>query len=412
MSCQFEKQRPEILACSLVRLLRRSDLESQNAIYRQEMLSKNRRLAELVDLSHALVDNVSHEFRTPLAVLKEFIALLLDGLTGEINETQRDYLTIMAGKVNDLTLMVNDLLDTSRIDAGLLGAARMPGSLTEVIDLGSVAWHQRAITQKIELNVDCAAPLPSIYADLEKCGRVLTNLVINAMKFSPQGGRVDVRAERDPDRPGMLRVDVIDEGPGITPEHLEIIFDRFRQCGNSGLAAKGFGLGLSIVKELVQLNLGDVFVKSVPGEGSTFSFTVPVYEPAHVIELYLNRLSSLKSDSQSIALIRISVDHADLAARRSAADYINRSLRPFDLFLPTEDTSRWLILASSPSHEQILKRLRRSVDQAYEGLPSRRVPNITMEPAGAFPPGRNRNTTLIRTCLEELGNSSGEAVHV
>lgn len=380
----------------------RETIESQNAIYKQELLARNRRLAELVDLSHALVDNVSHEFRTPLAVLKEFIALFLDGLTGELNDTQREYLHIMAAKVNDLTLMVNDLLDTSRIDAGLLGAARTPGSVETIFDAVRPALMQRAAVQHVLLAIECPPDLPPVYVDMEKAGRALTNLAINAIKYSPEGKTVHVQADRDCDDPGMVRIRVTDCGPGIAPENLDIIFDRFQQVGNSGLAAQGFGLGLSIVKELVQLNLGDVHVTSRPEQGSAFSFTLPIYDPPRLLARYIDRLVALKCESCGIALLEVQIRHDQPAVRDTAADYVNRSLRPFDLFLPTPSPDRWLIVASTPSHDQVLNRLRQNMKNAYRGLPSRNVPRVSFTCLGIYQLGHDARDDIINRCLDAL----------
>src|SRR5262249_39732878 len=138
-------------------------------------------------------------------------------------------------------------------------------------------------------------------ADLPKATRILTNLAVNAVKVTPQGRPLRLWAQ--PSESGDVRVGVTDEGPGLSPEELKIIFDRFQQVGEPQVAGtKGFGLGLSIVKQLTWFNLGKVEVQSEKGKGSTFAFTLPAFDPTRIIACYLENAGQVEKAADFWAL--------------------------------------------------------------------------------------------------------------
>ena len=262
---------------------------------------KNKKLAELNELANKLVDNVSHEFRTPLTVIKGYSEVIQHGLAGPVSSEQHDCLCTILDRTRDLTQMVDDLLDTSKLRAGCLRVDRRPLHIEDVLDSVASSIAQKAAAHGINIHIEVEPGLPEVYADGEKVGRVILNLVVNAIKFSSEGSDVTLWARKeaterrsDGATKGSLlqspsstdiRIGVTDHGPGIAPEHLTIIFERFRQVGDPYRSStKGFGLGLNIADELVALNYGRMHVESRLGEGSTFSFTVPVNDPAIVLE--------------------------------------------------------------------------------------------------------------------------------
>lgn len=326
------------------------------AISRQQLLQskveankllreKNQKLSELYQTAHRFVENVSHEFRTPLTVIKEYASILEEGLVGEVNEEQRRYLGIVLDRVEDLAIMVNDMLDISRLEAGLLGVSRAAQDVEAVIERfrPTLERHAQASNSALEIAVD--DDLPLVYCDANQVGRILINLVVNALKFTREGGKVRIWGRHDK---GEVTIGVTDNGLGIPAAQLGVIFERFKQLdGDIRASTKGFGLGLSIVKELVQLNFGEISIESQVGEGSTFSFTLPTFDASSVIVRYLKMVEHFRRDSSELSLIALSVE-ADVGGSQSAEidELLQRNLRRSDLLF-RRTPNVWLLVAAS-----------------------------------------------------------------
>jgi len=174
----------------------------RNAIERQKMVSdnarliatlksqqaqlnrKNERLKQLIDTAHRFADNVSHEFRTPLTVIREYAALVREGLLGEVNEQQSEFMDVIVYRVEDLNRMVDDMLDSSKLEAGIMGMHRMPTTTGEIVQRPLAGLQLKAQVRGVELSCDADDDLPTVFCDAEKAGRVITNLVANAIKFT------------------------------------------------------------------------------------------------------------------------------------------------------------------------------------------------------------------------------------
>ena len=308
---------------------------------------KNRRLAKLYNTAHRFVDNVSHEFRTPLTVIKEYTALLREGFLGSVSPEQCEILDVVSDRADDLNNMVDDMLDISKLEAGLFGAWRKNHSVAHIADRIRSAMQRKAGIKNITLDFDIDPALPPIYCDDEKIARVLINLTINAIKFSPNGSSVRVWAREDANSPGVL-IGVTDSGPGISPDALTTIFERFRQLGldhqSDSAACKGFGLGLSIAKELVELNFGEMRVDSALGHGSTFSFLLPPADPLEITTRYLSRLHQSRNSTSEVTLIEASIDPATNAILAEDVEgYLNGLLKRNDLLFQASPT-RWVLV--------------------------------------------------------------------
>jgi PAS domain S-box-containing protein len=232
-----------------------------------------RRLKELDKLKSDFVSNVSHELRTPLTAIKGSLDNMLDGLTGDLNEKQSRYLVRIKSNADRLARLINDLLDLSRIEAGIKlkrTNLSLPSIAREVVEsLGSVAAQKL-----ISFEINCADINLTAWADPDRIGEVLTNLLGNAIKFTPTGGNVIVSLRRSGDN--WVEVSIADTGPGITSEEASRIFDKFYQVSNpEQRKAMGTGLGLSIAKALVEMHGGEIWLESEVGKGSIFSFTLP-----------------------------------------------------------------------------------------------------------------------------------------
>jgi signal transduction histidine kinase len=218
--------------------------------------------------------HVSHELRTPLTSMKGFIENMLDGLTGPLNEKQQAYLTRVLDNESRLIRMIEDLLDRTRIETGRLEL--VPSNVDLDACLAEVVEHLRPLAEAKRQALEASVPssFPQVWADRDRLIQIVVNLVQNAIKFTPAGGRIGVAVEEAGEHFAGVRVR--DNGPGIPSEYLEKIFDPFFRItqGQKG-GPKGLGLGLSIVKTLVELHGGSITARSGPWQGAELSFTIP-----------------------------------------------------------------------------------------------------------------------------------------
>ncbi|GAB4273894.1 MAG: hypothetical protein Kow0056_01480 [Coriobacteriia bacterium] len=229
---------------------------------------------EATRVKNEFVSTVSHELRTPLTSIKGYVDLVLDGEAGELSDLQKEFLGIVKENSDRLVELINDLLDISRIESGRIQLKIEPVDLADVVAdcMGALA----ALTARgdIELRVDIPDDLPRLAADRSRLGQVVTNLLSNAVKYSPGGGRVRVSARPELD---SVVVSVSDEGIGISEEDQRKLFAKFFRVDSSHTQEiGGTGLGLAICKSIVELHGGRIWVESELGEGSTFSFSMPI----------------------------------------------------------------------------------------------------------------------------------------
>jgi len=222
------------------------------------------------------VANVSHELRTPLASIKSVIETLEGGAL-EDEAAARDFLSLADGEVDRLVQMVEELLELSRIESGELPLAREPVEMASVVADAVDRLRSQAKKQGLSLTVDVAAALPPIMGDGERLQRAVVNLLHNAVKFTPAGGSVHVWAGL---AEGAVTVKVSDTGVGIAPEDLPRVFERFYKSDRAR-GSGGTGLGLAVVKHIVEAHGGTVSVENELGRGSTFSFAIPVPSSPH-----------------------------------------------------------------------------------------------------------------------------------
>ncbi|MCG8468416.1 MAG: hybrid sensor histidine kinase/response regulator [Gemmatimonadetes bacterium] len=235
-----------------------------------------------LQMKDQVLSRVSHELRTPISAMHEFLSLLADGLAGDLNTEQRSYVEIALKGANQLDRMVGDLLDTSRIALGRIEVAKRPVRVRDVVEDCVRLVGPAARAKNIELRVELGTESDVVDADPHRLAQVLTNLVENAVKFSPTGGNVRIAVARTTGGaehgPG-LQVTVEDDGPGIAPEERTTIFESLHQLADDGGESKGLGLGLHIAKELVALHGGRIGVSESELGGAAFCFVLPAAEP-------------------------------------------------------------------------------------------------------------------------------------
>jgi len=238
-----------------------------------ELQSRTRQLEVASQHKSEFLANMSHELRTPLNAVIGFSEVLKERMFGEINDKQEEYLGDILSSAQHLLSLINDILDLSKIEAGRMELDPSEFDLPAAVDDALLLLRERAGRRGIALERTMGARLGTIRADQRKVKQVLLNLLSNAIKFTPEGGRVDVTATV---AGGYAEIAVRDSGVGIAPEDHETVFEEFRQVGARDKKAEGTGLGLPLTKKFVELHGGRIRLESKPGEGSTFTFTLPL----------------------------------------------------------------------------------------------------------------------------------------
>ncbi len=256
----------------------------------RELLRANEQLKELDQLKSNFIATVSHELRTPLTSVIGYSEMLIEGMAGELSEEQTDYVRTILEKGESLLTLIGQVLDLSRIESGNVMMKREATDVRELAELSVSDILPQASKRQLQIDVRVAEDVEPIAVDRDKIRRVLTNLLGNAVKFTPEGGRIRISASSveeapegedrfdmfEPERIRCLKVDVVDSGIGIPKDKLERIFDTFYQVDNSSTRQfGGTGLGLSIARNFVVAHGGHIDVQSELGRGSTFSFVIP-----------------------------------------------------------------------------------------------------------------------------------------
>lgn len=274
-------------------LVNQVTLPLKSAILYQEITEKNIKLAKLERLKSEFISIVSHELKTPLTSIKNSLDIVSSGKAGEITEPMKKFLDMAKRNVKKLSKIINDLLDMSKIEAGKMDYAFKQTSIVPVINDIKMSLAQIAKQKDLILNVDIEENLKDVYADSDRIEQVLTNLVSNAIKFSPNNGSINIAAKvvnasdivvEDCFKKQIqqlngefVQVSVSDNGIGIEKDDLVHVFDKFEQIENSlSREVGGSGLGLSIAKQLISSHNGAIWCDSIINKGSVFSFVIPV----------------------------------------------------------------------------------------------------------------------------------------
>lgn len=229
-------------------------------------------LKELDRLKSEFIMTASHELRTPLTSMEMSMELLRETAEGKLTEKEQKLLSVAHDEVQRLKALVNDLLDLSRIEAGKMVLEFAPCSVREVLEKAAALMRPQVEERGVELTHETPKELPLVTADVNKIIWVMTNLIANALRYTNAKGHIRLRAEN---LSPYVHVSVADDGAGIPYEYQSKIFEKFAQVKDGGTTG-GSGLGLAICKEIVRAHGGTIWVDSVPGKGSTFTFTLPV----------------------------------------------------------------------------------------------------------------------------------------
>ncbi|HEC02819.1 MAG TPA: HAMP domain-containing histidine kinase, partial [Phycisphaerales bacterium] len=230
---------------------------------------------EISQMKNDFVGHVSHELKTPLASITAYSEMLVDGEAGD-EETRKEFYSVIQNQAKRLNRLIEDILNTSRIESGLIKINKEPISLTILIEEQLQMIKSYADEKKIKVTGQKPIVFDQVEVDRDMISQVVVNLLSNAVKYTPAGGSVKVETHVD-DAASLVRVTVTDTGVGIPSDEIEHVFDKFYRVGANNKQAKGTGLGLNLVKQIVEkLHDGRVFVTSRVGEGSTFGFELPL----------------------------------------------------------------------------------------------------------------------------------------
>lgn len=399
-----------LLSRTIMHSIERHLMEQKLVEANQKLESKNKRLSKMYDMAQQFVDNVSHELRTPLTVIREFASIVRDGLDGPVTSRQKIRLSTLLHRTDDLANMVDDLLDTSRLESGLLRTCRRKHQLRPILEKAASTLQSRLQAKRIKFSIAQGQDNLSVYCDAEKLGRILINLLSNSIKFTPVGETISISYHQDSD--DKVRVTVKDTGPGIPAAKLEKIFGRFQQIDahQRFASSRGFGLGLSIASALASLNLGSLEVASVEGVGSEFSVLVPKANWASILNCYIDQREANAAENRSVSFFRVSTNvpenQCDADTIESIDEFMRSTINSFDLVL-CSGRCEWLVFASTsgPGLRSMQQRLLSTWEELREERFGASLPALSFDHDTTFAVGTNRDF-LINLVSWEMNNST------
>jgi|GEM_PF-2934079 len=283
-----------------------------------ELQRANEYLKTLSKIKSDFVSVVSHELRTPLTSIKESISLILDGETGELNSEQMKFLRIAEKNVERLTSLINDILDFSKLESGSISIVPRKININDIINNVYETLYPAIQDKALEIKMELSGDLPQIWGDSEKISQVVTNILNNAIKFTPVGGTIWIRTRSLlSEGKEEIEVSIRDTGPGIAQEDIPKLFTPFSQL-ESPLTRKtgGTGLGLAISKNIVELHGGSIGVESELGKGSEFYFRLPVYKKDVELNFILDEeISKYKTHHISFSLLFLRIKQYEILKR-------------------------------------------------------------------------------------------------
>jgi sigma-B regulation protein RsbU (phosphoserine phosphatase) len=356
------------LACAMRYAIERQALRTSLDMSRKQQLQ----------FKDQFLSHVSHELRTPLTSIHQFVTILLDGLAGPIPPEQRDHLETVLRSAQQLHSMIDDLLETTRVESGKIRIEPRCIAIAGVVEQASAMLQATAQAKNITLGVSIEDKIPLVQADPSRVLQVLINLIDNAIKFTPAEGSVQVRAYLVEADSASVYLSVTDSGRGISPESKALVFERLFQGTNAvDNSRKGLGLGLYIVQELVRLHGGRIWVESHPDHGSVFSFTLPLFSLSQILLPIITEQGHLRD---ALTLVRVDVapqwepgtgDWADTC--NLCRELLRTCIVPAkDVLLPALETAppgeTFLIVASADvsGAEILTKRIREQLDRSPE----------------------------------------------
>ena len=362
------------------------------------------------------LSHVSHELRSPLTAIKQFTSILLGGLAGELNKEQREYQQIVLKNIGQLQSMIDDLLEVTRLETGKLTVDPESASVADAVIDTFNTLQGTARAKGVTLSYDLPPDLPPSLADPTRLRQVLIILLDNAIKFTGSGGTVKIRARLPEHVRRFLVVEVSDTGCGMSAETTERVFERLYQVSDRvQTSRKGLGLGLYICKELVTRQGGVISVKSRLKEGTTFSFTLPVYSLNHLLAPLLSR-DKWPADSVALVMVEMRMrgawpsKEAQEEWSHEARTLLQRCLLPdLDVLLPTRnpgtEDERFFIAAFAD--EKGAGVLGNRIREQFERLPRLKQSGVTLSVSHKMLPPFSRD---VGESMEDIVTSMANSL--
>jgi len=365
---------------------------------------------ERTHLQEKLLSHVSHELRTPLAAIYLFTTNVLDGLLGDLTPDQHEHLTFALDNIKQLKSMVGDLLEITRVQTHKLTVEPQRLNPAKVIAEVIGTCRVNAAGKNISLRSEVAPDLPFLWADHARVRQILTNLIDNGIKFTPENGTVTVECRHLAEDHDFLCLSVSDTGCGISPENYEIVFERLAQVENSMQTSRsGLGLGLFISRDLVTRHGGRIWVESQPGQGSTFFFTLPVFSLAR---LCTGIFTAPNLEAGSVTLIAVDIVAVEGTVPAEILPEIRRILERCihpaqDVLLPSTSDPEpvetlFIVACTGPSgFDVIARRISRELENFDKAAKLRPViSSTTLQVAPS--PSREEEIADVTARLEQL----------
>ena len=295
-----------------------------NLLARSIRYALERKRAE--SMKDEFVNMVSHELRTPLTTVREFASILADQIAGPLTQDQQDYLGIINSNLERLGRMIDSLLDVAKIEAGHIQLSKSLVDVQALLDHVLKSLRPLAEPKGIQLLLELPPARPEILADADKLTQILVNLVGNAIKFTPDGGRVTIGLRA---HASEVHFSVADTGVGVPADDLPRLFQKFQQFHKPPKGQpQGSGLGLAISKRLIELHGGRIWAESAEGRGSVFTFSLPTYNPDELFhECFRAGIERAKRNQTHFSIILVSMADADDLKARYGVDEASRLMR-------------------------------------------------------------------------------------
>ena len=295
------------------------------------LLKAKQDIEKLSKVKSDFISIISHELRTPLTSIKESLSLVLDELTGPLNEEQKRFLTMTRSNIDKLTNIIMDVLDFSRLDSGRIMMHKRKGDVNKIIENIHAVMADSAKRKNLQFNLEFSDGMEPVWFDPERIGQVLKSLVSNAIKFNEENGKIKISSSKQYiNGKQVIKVSVEDTGIGISNDEMKGLFEQFEPVDTSMTRRhSGVGLGLVISKGIIQLHGGDIWVESKRETGSKFIFTLPIYKKDNEFNFLLDealeraRYAGLKS---VMIIFRIKNQRDDTEKNRSRLEGIIRSV--------------------------------------------------------------------------------------
>ena len=344
------------------------------------LLRENVHLTGINEAARQTVEDVAHDFQTPLTVIGEFASMISDTSMGPVTDEQKHALSVIRDAAADLSSMVGDVLETSRLRAGSMQVRRRAINPDALVVRVRTLADARAQRRRVRLRWSIEHGLPEVLVDQRKITRAVVNLVCNAIKFSRPGGLVSVSVGRSDDATGIV-IAISDSGPGIEPEQQSRLFERYcRGPIHSRGGTDGFGLGLPIAAQMAAINFATIGIASERGTGTTFSLELPLADPASIIRRMLDRPGNA-AELPPVAMLAVQPIRPAHAERLRL--WIETHLEPCDLVLPTE-RGELIVIASAHRVRHLASLLRTHVNPDVDDDAAPPVPSSVRE-CGQWP---------------------------